>query len=286
MINNHLKNKVSLNPIQLEKSEVNKYSIIHNINKELISKINFNDKTYINRIDFEEKIINDENFLGLVESIKISGLLNPIYLLENKEGYTIISGLRRSLAIRTILQENDNKIWQKQAVIFRENTPKDLLEAVSLDENTKRKDLSILELSYKFNKLINETGLSMEECLTKFNIAKSQFYAIKKAINFHEFIIKNFLEEIGPINSDYLNKIFLKLIETKGEVEGKEEILLYKDKTREELKEILKKFQEKRCKNTFDFKRTKKKTTIAINKNLSDEDYEKIQEFIKDILEK
>lgn len=288
MKNNHLNGNFILNPTQIEKSYIAKYSVINNIGKKLIEEIDFTDKTFINRLDTEEKIKESEEFLPLVNSIKYSGLLNPIYLLEKENNkYLIVSGWRRSLALKTILEEYPNRIWQKQAIIFREGTPVELLEKVSIDENTKRKNLSIMELSYKFNKLSEEDKIPLDECLKIFGIAKSQFYAIKKAIDFNP-VIKEILNEVGPAKAGYLDKILNELIKNKQNKEYYTEeenlVLSYKNKTREELKEILsnlkannKKLKEK---NKFDFKRTPKKTTIVIKQSLSDEEYQKIQDFI------
>ncbi|MGL5088831.1 MAG: ParB N-terminal domain-containing protein [Cetobacterium sp.] len=284
MLNNHLKNSISLNSVQLEKSNIAKFSAMNNITKKLIEEIDFNDKTFINRLDCEETIKKSEDFLPLLNSIKDCGLLNPIYLLEVKENkYIIISGWRRSLSLKVILEENPNKIWQKQAVIFRENTPLNLLEKISIDENTKRKNLSIIELSYKFNKISEIDKLPLEDCLNIFGIAKSQFYAIKKAIDFDP-IIKELLEDVGPIKADLLDKILIELTNNNknSKVENKKTIELYKEKTRVELKEILQNLKKSKNKNvkTFDLKRCKNKTVITINQNMSDEEYSKIREFI------
>lgn len=296
--NNHLKSNFALNPTNLEKSNIAKHSIVNNITKKIIEDIDFSDKTFINRLDSEDKVKESEEFLPLVNSIKDSGLLNPIYLLEKGHNkYLIVSGWRRSLALKTILEETPNKIWQKQAVIFREGTPVDLLEKVSIDENTKRKDLSILELSYKFNKLSEDDKIPLDDILKIFGIAKSQFYAIRKAIDFNP-VIKEILEEIGPIKADYLDKILFELIKNNKDkkyyTEEENLVLSYKNKTRDELKEILKNLKESNKEENkkidklkiFDFKRTPKKTTITIKQKLSDEEYEKIQEFITNITEK
>lgn len=291
MNNNHLKNNFALNPNQVEKSNIAKYSILNNITKKLIEEIDFSDRTFINRLDTEDKIKESEEFLPLTNSIKECGLLNPIYLLEKESNkYLIVSGWRRSLALKTILEESPNKIWQKQAVIFREGTPGELLEKVSIDENTKRKDLSILELSYKFNKISEVDKVPLEDCLKIFNIAKSQFYAIRKAIDFNP-VIKEILEEVGPVNADFLDKILNQLIKNnphkKYYTEEEDLVISYKNKTRDELKDILNNLKEtKKEIKTFDFKRTSKQTTITIKKNLSDEEYQKIQEFITTITKK
>ena len=50
MNNNHLKGNFALNPSNLEKSNIAKYSIINNITKKIIEEIDFNDRTFINRL--------------------------------------------------------------------------------------------------------------------------------------------------------------------------------------------------------------------------------------------
>ncbi|MGL6025312.1 MAG: ParB/RepB/Spo0J family partition protein [Cetobacterium sp.] len=292
--NNHLKNNISLSTVQLEKSNIAKYSTVINITKNMIDSIDFDDRKFINRLNSENETKEEEGFLPLLDSIKSCGLLNPIYLFEKNEGgYIIVSGWRRSLALKMILDENEKKIWQKQAVIFRKDTPADLLEQVSIDENTKRKDLSILELSYKFNSLSEKDNVSLDECLNMFGIAKSQFYAIKKAIDFNP-VIKEVLEEVGPIKSDYLDKILNELTKSNDNDITEHEknlVLSYKDKTREELKEILQELKINNLnaiysKTIFDCKRTAKKTVITIKQNISDEDYEMIQDFIQKLTKK
>ncbi|MGL5779745.1 ParB/RepB/Spo0J family partition protein [Cetobacterium sp.] len=287
--NNHLMGFGEINKPVLDKSNIAKYSDFQNITSNLIENINYSDRTFINRLDDEETILKDENFAGLLESIKGMGLLNPVYLLEiSKNNYIIISGWRRLLALKELYKNNKNKIFSQKAIIFRKDTPLELLENISIDENTKRKDLTILELSYKFNKLSTTEGVTLDDCLKKFNIGKTQFHAIKKAINFHPFIKEFILEESGPLKADFLNKILEKLMLSCGQDEAQTLVKSYMNKNRDDLKSILKELENDSLKNRdiFEFKKNKRMTTFKIKESLSDEDYLKIEAFIKSLLKK
>lgn len=272
-----------------EKIFSTKYTSFKNIDFNLIKKINFLDKTFINRLDDEKTIKKDENFTGLFESIKCIDLLTPVYLLEvDKNNYKIISGWRRLLALNELYKIDKNKIFHNKAIILKNNTPLELLEIISIDENIKRKDLSILELSYKLNKLSSTKGVSIDDCLKKFNIAKSQFYTIKKAINFHPFIKASILEDVGPFKADLLNKILEKLILINSQEDSEILIVKYSQKSREDLKKILKSWDNKlKQKNDFfEIKKNNKITILKIKESLSDEDYIKIESFFNNLFRK
>lgn len=270
----------------LDKTFHTKDSTFQNIDFNLIKKIDFSDKTFINRLDDEKTIKTDENFMTLLNSIKNIGLLNPIYLLESNNSYIIVSGWRRLFALNELYKTDQNKVFYNKAIILKNTAPLHLLETISIDENTKRKNLSILELSYKLNKLSSIEGISIEDCLKKFNIGRSQFYIIKKAINFHPFIKKSILENVGPLKADLLNKIFEKLLLANSQEESEILITTYSQKNREDLKTILKSWDNKlKHKNDFfEVKKNSKMTIFKIKDSLSDEDYNKIEIFLTNLL--
>ena len=288
-INENLKRVDKITEPFSEKIFSTKYTNFKNIDFDLIKKINFLDKTFINRLDDEKTIKKDENFTGLFESIKCIDLLTPVYLLEvDKNNYKIISGWRRLLALNELYKIDKKKIFHNKAIILKNNTPLELLEIISIDENIKRKDLSILELSYKLNKLSSTKGVSIDDCLKKFNIAKSQFYNIKKAINFHPFIKDSILEDVGPFKADLLNKILGKLILINSQEDSEILIVKYSQKSREDLKNILKSWDNKlKQKNDFfEIKTNNKMTILKIKEILSDEDYIKIESFLNNLFRK
>lgn len=269
------------------KSTIEKYGELKNINYKLFQKIDLHDREFINRLDSKEEVMNTEGFEGLIESIKGVGLLNPIYLLEKEEGYRIISGWRRSLALSQIFLDDQSRIFREKAIVLDGDTPMDLLEKISIDENIKRKDLSILELSYKFNRFAKKEGITVDDCLKLFTIGKTQFHAIKKAIDFQPEI-KEIVEEVGAVKADLLNKIYEFHMEIYRDTPGydlSKVIEEYKGLSRTELKEILHEAKAmnkaKKQAKTYSVKRNKKKLNITINKSLEDDDYKRLMDFIE-----
>lgn len=256
------------------------------INCNLINKINFSNKTFITRLEKEEDLIKDEELLNLITSIKKIGILNPIYLLEKNGEYIIIAGYLRALALKEIFKENVEIPFPQKAIIYNSITIENSLQVISIEENLKRKSPSILELSYKFHQISEIEGYTIEECLKKFQIGKTQFHAIKKALDFHPFIKEFILEKVGPVKADILNKILDILLTSESEDFAKTKIKSYINIPYLELKNILKSLQNKS--NTeddmFEFKKNGNIVTFKIKHDISTEDYIKIQTFIKTLL--
>lgn len=258
------------------------------INSNLINKINFSNKTFITRLEEEEDLIKEEELLNLVTSIKKIGILNPIYLLETNGEYIIIAGYLRALALKEIFKENLEIPFPQKAIIYNSITIENSLQVISIEENLQRKSPSILELSYKFHQISKNEGYSIEECLKKFQIGKTQFHAIKKALDFHPFIKKFILEKAGPVKSDILNKILSILLTFEDEDSAKIKIKSYLNTPYLELKNILKSLQNKNDtkEDIFEFKKNGNIVTFKIKHDISTEDYIKIQTFIKNLLKK
>ncbi len=207
-----------------------------NITSNLINNISYSNKTFVNRLEDNNALIGKETFQNLLDSIKTIGLINPIYLLEEgKNNYIIISGWRRFLALKELYKGEIDKTFHQKAIILKKETPLKILEHISIDENTQRKDLTILELSYLFNKLSNKKGIKVDDCLKQFNIGKTKFHVIKKAIDFHPLIKDNILENVGPVKANILNKILIKLLVLYPESEAHSLIFTYSTKIKEEL---------------------------------------------------
>lgn len=252
----------------------------------LIENIIFSNTTFYNRLDDYTTLKEEEGFSELVKSITTIGLLNPIYLQKLNNDYIIVNGFRRLLALKEIYNKDKSIIFKNKAIIFEKNTSNFFLEKISLDENTQRKNLSFLELSYKLHELSAKKNLSLEECLKKFNITKSQFYAIKKVLDFDPFIKNSVLQIVGPIKSDILNKILELLLLKESSTSAQSKIKLYMNKSLTELKSLLTELENNppKEKNIFEFKKKGCVTFFKINEILSDEDYLEIEAFIKKLL--
>lgn len=278
------------------KKTIATYGDIKHLTKSLLETVDFNNKEFINRIYDSENELFDSDFYELKESIKEIGIINMIYLLEKEGGKRIIiSGLRRMLAARELFSEGTDVKATDRVVIFRKDTPYELLDKISVDENTKRKNLKIIELSYKLNIEAKRKNKSVEEMLTNYQISRSHYKRIKKAMSYPEEL-KNIVEEIGITKAEALNKI----IEIKKKnMEVLEIIEKYKECDRDELTDVLKDLKrgkENKEKNFFEMQDLKSSTVIKFEKKLSPfqkeilskifkmveaEEYSKINEIIK-----
>jgi len=112
------------------------------------------------RRKFEEKGLMD-----LAESFKSQGILQPVLVKKNTDGYTLIAGERRYRAAR--LAEMD-KI---PAIILDDKDESDMLQ-MALVENLQREDLNPLEAAEAFRRLMDDVGLTQNQLAGK--IGKSR----------------------------------------------------------------------------------------------------------------
>ena len=105
---------------------------------------------YQPRKHFDEKAL-----LELAESIKEHGLLQPVVVIEDLDGFMLIAGERRLRAakiaglskIKAIVAKIDKSKYREFALI----------------ENIQRENLSALELAQAYKELIEEYGITQEE---------------------------------------------------------------------------------------------------------------------------
>lgn len=110
--------------------------------------------------------INADSLKELMQSIKTSGVLEPLVVAKTPAGYQIIAGERRWRAsklagIKTV------------PVILKETSAREMLE-MALVENVQREDLNPIERAQAFERLIEEFGLSVSEIGKR--IGKSDSY--------------------------------------------------------------------------------------------------------------
>jgi ParB family chromosome partitioning protein len=105
------------------------------------------------------KDFNDEELKNLIESIKKSGIIQPIVVRRSGSGYEIITGERRWRAAQEAGLKN-------VPIIIKEANDIDLAEW-SLIENIQRQDLNPVEEGEAYQTLIGKFGLSQEEIANK-----------------------------------------------------------------------------------------------------------------------
>ena len=101
------------------------------------------------------KYFNEESLLELSESIKSSGLLQPIVVTQDIDGYIIIAGERRFRASKLA------KLKTIRAIIL--NSDDNKMRQFALIENIQRDELNSLELAEAYNELIKLHQITHEE---------------------------------------------------------------------------------------------------------------------------
>lgn len=104
------------------------------------------------------KTFDEESLLELAESIKNDGLLQPIVVSEDIDGYILIAGERRFRASKLA------KLKTIRAITISTNEAK--MRQFALLENIQREDLNAIELAYAYSELLKLHELTHEELST------------------------------------------------------------------------------------------------------------------------
>ncbi len=99
---------------------------------------------------------NPQKLEELVESIREKGVIEPIIVTKEKQGYQLICGERRLRASKML------DLKKIPAVIKRNISKQEILQ-ISLVENIQRQDLNVIEQAKGIKKLISDFKLSQEE---------------------------------------------------------------------------------------------------------------------------
>ncbi len=138
-----------------------------------IEKIKTN--PYQPRHEFDEEAIKE-----LAQSISKHGLLQPVVLIKDGNGYILVAGERRLRATKLLGEE-----FIKAIIV---DYSKEDLREYALIENIQREDLNPLEVAYSLQSLIEEHGFTHEELAN--TIAKSRTYVtnLLRILNLPEFV--------------------------------------------------------------------------------------------------
>ena len=245
------------------------------IDKEILSKIDFSDREFINREILFDDLLKDEKLHELSKSIGTIGLINPIYLIEKVEGYKILSGFRRSTAIFWGFEniEDYNIVGGNNLVIIPRNAPYELLDTISLHENTLREDLTTLELSLKIWKESRHKNKKIEDIAEDYGISKRSVNRYLRVEKYPEEL----LEVMDKINIRKADTIY-SLLKKKNFSNSSKIINEVLPLEVGEIEKIIKTPAGRSEK--ISIKTKKKSTIIEIANLLSDEDIEKIKELI------
>lgn len=254
-------------------------SSLVNFTKDILDNIDLNDKKYILREKDFESLIEDEGIEGLSSSIYEVGLINPVYIQKKENGkYRIISGYRRTVAIKVgYLNYGDDYSFDGKAVIIPENYSADDLEVFQINENTHREDLSILELAYRFHVASEKRKVTIDELGDEYNMSSRQVKRIKGSLNY-PVPIKKHINELKLTKAEEINKL-IKILNLPEE-EMEDYIMKVKDFSRDEMRAELKRIKSREEKPLIDTKYSKKMSSIKINEELTEEQFEELKKII------
>jgi len=101
------------------------------------------------------KSFNEESLQELAESIKNDGLLQPVVVTEDIDGYILIAGERRFRASKLA------KLKEIRAIVL--NSDEHKMRQFALIENIQREELNAVELAEAYNELLKLHELTHEE---------------------------------------------------------------------------------------------------------------------------
>lgn len=250
------------------------------ITEGILKKIDFEDREFINREITYEKIMETEALRNLAYSINEIGIINPVYVIEKEDGkYKILSGFRRLSAVSYGYREigGFSVSGTNNFIIIPKDTGYEILDKISLHENTLREDLTILELSMKIWRESRNKKKKSEQIAEEYGISKRTVARYLRVEKYPEELIER-LEEIRNIRKadtifNYLNQVNFENI-------GKNIEIL----SGMEISEIEKEIRKLKNKNSSDdrilIKRGKKSTSFEIQGRLDDEEIELIRNIL------
>lgn len=111
------------------------------------------------------KQFDEVSLLELGESIKNDGLLQPIVVTQDFDGYVLIAGERRLRASKLA------KLKTIRAILI--NTDKQKMRQFALIENIQRDELNSVELAEAYSELIKMYNVTQEELATKIHKSRT-----------------------------------------------------------------------------------------------------------------
>lgn len=111
------------------------------------------------------KYFNETSLQQLGESIKEDGLLQPIVLSEDIDGYVLIAGERRYRASKLM------KLKTIRAIIL--NSDEQKMRQFALIENIQRDELNSVELAFAYGELLKLNDITQEQLATKLHKSRT-----------------------------------------------------------------------------------------------------------------
>ena len=173
------------------------------------------------RLDFY-----DESIKNLAQSIKESGLVQPIVVRESKDAYELIAGERRLRALKYLGEE------KTEAIIDNQNDEKSA--NMALIENLQREDLSAIEEALAIKKIMQDGSYTQSEVAAMLGYKQStvanKLRLLRLDDKIKEAIAQNVLSErqaraLLKVEEEKRDEVFETIVERKYNVAKTEEYI-------------------------------------------------------------
>lgn len=151
----------------------------------------------------------------LVNSIKEHGIIQPLIVTKNDQGYQLIAGERRLRAAKSLKLKT-------VPVIVRDASQQQKLE-VSLIENIQRQDLNPVEEAMAYRKLLDEFGLTQEQLAKRVGKNRATAANILRLLDLPDEIRKALIEKKITVGHA---KVLLSLDKAEDQIKAFKNILL------------------------------------------------------------
>jgi ParB family chromosome partitioning protein len=156
----------------------------------------------------------DDRLKELAESISEKGVIQPILVRKNQDGYEIIAGERRYRAV-TSLGHKDIP------AIIKNVSDEDLLE-ISIIENVQREELNKIEEAKAYERLADEFGMTHDDIAKKVSKERTTITNALRLLDLPKKI-QEFLEE-GLITAGHA-RCFLSVQDEKKQIRFCEKVI-------------------------------------------------------------
>lgn len=133
------------------------------------------------------KSFNEESLQELADSIKNDGLLQPIVVTEDIDGYILIAGERRFRASKLA------KMKTIRAVVL--NSDEDKMRQFALIENIQREELNSVELAEAYNELLKLHEMTHDELSTMIHKSRTHITNTLRLLQLSEKTKKALVEQ-------------------------------------------------------------------------------------------
>ncbi len=134
------------------------------------------------------KSFDEERLKELAESIRRHGLLQPVVVIPNKDGWILVAGERRLRAHKMIGAKTI------RAIVAEVDLDQMRMRELALVENIQRENLNPIELAEAYRELIEVHGITHEELASIVHKSRSQITNTLRLLSLSDYVRKQLID--------------------------------------------------------------------------------------------